>query len=67
MGSDAKGEGPLTILGLCDLLQQMLMENQMQDLPIYYMDEAEGSLEAYDKYIPSVMELPGTSIRVVVI
>ncbi len=38
MGSNIKGEGPLTILTLCDRLQELLIENGMQDLPVGFLD-----------------------------
>lgn len=32
----------LTILGLCDVLQQTLIENEMKDLPVYIVVEYNG-------------------------
>ena len=34
MGGNSDSAEPLTILSLCDLLQNMLIENGMRDLPV---------------------------------
>lgn len=70
MDSNTKGEGPLTILTLCDRLQELLVDNGMEDLPVYYYDQVTndgGAFEQYVYHIPSVVTLPGTDIKAVVI